>query len=390
MDKNFLLKESKSFCILPWIHIHTSPVGKIYPCCISRLEMEKDTLKDAFHSKEMNQLRYDMLNDIQNPVCNSCYKMDNFLQTSRVHHNNIFSHKFDEVVPFTKSDGSLDEMKLSYFDVRFSNICNMKCRMCFSDYSSQWAKEENRVILNDDNKFLPEILEQINNLELVYFAGGEPLITEQHYVVLEELIRAKKDVPLIYSTNASMLKFKSKDLFDLWKHFSNIQLRVSMDHYGKKAEYIRHGTHWDTIESNILKFKYYDNIDLNILTVVSIYNYSDLPKIHNYIVEKELLKINTNWQLYNLENPKYLNILALTKTLKDSANLSIKKHCDGLDQQKFQHIINQMMNSVNYSNSGELYSNYKDEFAREIKRLDKIRNENFESTFPELMGMLNE
>ena len=31
--EEFLLKESKTFCIYPWIHLHAYPTGEAYPCC---------------------------------------------------------------------------------------------------------------------------------------------------------------------------------------------------------------------------------------------------------------------------------------------------------------------------------------------------------------------
>ena len=34
---------------------------------------------------------------------------------------------------------------------------------------------------------LNEVLEQVEHIDLAYFAGGEPLITPEHYVILEEM-----------------------------------------------------------------------------------------------------------------------------------------------------------------------------------------------------------
>jgi MoaA/NifB/PqqE/SkfB family radical SAM enzyme len=314
--------------------------------------------------------------------------MDGYSQTSREHHNRIFSHKFDDIVTKTKDDGSLNDFHLSYFDIRFSNICNMKCRMCNSDYSSQWAKETNKPILNGNDVFLKEVLDSIDTLELAYFAGGEPLITDQHYVILEELIRKNKDIPLIYSTNASTIKYKNKDLLDLWKHFTNIELRVSMDHYGEKAEYIRHGTNWDLIESNIIKFKSLSNVNLALLTVVNLYNYSDLPEIYNYILEKELLKQKSNWILFNMTHPTHLTALMLPKNLKNIANENITRYAESLSEE-FTHIKSQLTNLVKYVQSQDTYDELKDKFIDEVHKLDKLRGESYVSTFPKLASMLN-
>ena len=56
---------------------------------------------------------------------------------------------------------------------------------------------------NEEGGILQEILEQVEYIDIAYFAGGEP-ITPEHYVILEELIRlGKTDTVLRYNTNAS-------------------------------------------------------------------------------------------------------------------------------------------------------------------------------------------
>jgi organic radical activating enzyme len=145
--------------------------------------------------------------------------------------NDEFKEFYDECMENTNDDGSLKEFKMRYFDIRFSNICNFKCRTCGGGFSSQWEQEDlkskvtyARVFPKNDNPdFLQDIVEQVPNLKTAYFAGGEPLITEEHYILLEEMIRTKKSdhIQLRYNTNMSNLKFKNKDLLALWKHFKN-------------------------------------------------------------------------------------------------------------------------------------------------------------------------
>ena len=36
--EEFLLKESKTFCIYPWIHLHAYPTGEAYPCCHAEMK----------------------------------------------------------------------------------------------------------------------------------------------------------------------------------------------------------------------------------------------------------------------------------------------------------------------------------------------------------------
>lgn len=387
-DKNFLLNQSKSFCMLPWLHIHTTPQGKIMPCCIADMDIEKHSLRHAFHSDEMNTLRKNMLEGVQNKACDACYMMDPYGETSRKHHNKLFAHRFDELVPQTKEDGSLDTFKLHYYDIRFSNVCNMKCRMCNSDYSSQWAAEKGLPSKYPNDFYLVEVLERIDDLELAYFAGGEPLVSEHHYTILEQLIRKNKDIPLIYSTNASILKFKDKDLLDLWKNFSKIDLRVSMDHYGEKAEYIRHGTVWENVKKNILTVKQLDNVNLSLLTVVNLYNYLDLPNIHKYILDNQLLKITNNWLLFKMNYPEHLTSQALPEHIKNQAKETLTSYVNGLDI-NYSHIKNQILSTIKYTESEHTYSLHKEQLISEIKHLDNIRKEDFVKTFPELESIVN-
>lgn len=388
-DKNFLLNQSKSFCMLPWLHIHTTPVGKIMPCCVADMNIDKNSLRHAFHSEQMNKLRKDMLAGIQNNACNACYKMDPYGETSRKHHNKLFAHRFDELVPQTHDDGSLDVFKLHYYDIRFSNICNMKCRMCNSDYSSQWALENGEYPRYSNDFYLIEVLERIDNLELAYFAGGEPLISEHHYTILEELIRKNKDIPLIYSTNASTLRFKNKDLLNLWKHFTNIDVRVSMDHYGERAEYIRHGTDWEKVKNNILLFKDLPNVKLSILTVVNLYNYLDLPDIHQYIINNQLLKQQSNWHLFKMNYPEHLTTLALPESIKNIAKQSLTDYVNSIVDDTHEHVKNQILSMVKYTESENTYEQHKEQLKAEILRLDNKRDENFAKTFPHLETILN-
>ena len=35
MDVDDLIKSGKHFCVLPWIHFHAWPDGKVMPCCVA-------------------------------------------------------------------------------------------------------------------------------------------------------------------------------------------------------------------------------------------------------------------------------------------------------------------------------------------------------------------
>ena len=213
------------------------------------------------------------------------------------------------------------------FDIRFSNICNFKCRTCGSEFSSQWGAEMNRhhdkthpiVIHADDHRggLLQEVLEQIPNIDLAYFAGGEPLITDEHYTILEEMIRlGRTDITLRYNTNASSIKYKHHDILSLWKHFKKIELSCSVDHYGERAEWLRKGTDWGTIESNLLAFRKLDYVSFQMNTVFSIFNYLTIGEFYEYLMSKDIVRPG-DWyhSLYLAVNPSYYSAKSLPKEL---------------------------------------------------------------------------
>jgi hypothetical protein len=404
-----ILTSSKSFCIIPWIHLHTTPSGVAAPCCIAESCATDDgvgdskiqSLKDIVNSDKLKQLRLDMLNDVKNPECIKCHRHEEQdVMSFRQHSNRDYEKYFDEVISQTMNDGSLSEFKMRYFDIRFSNICNFKCRTCGSGFSTQWEQEDlkNKVWFaksipkNDNVEFLNEVVDQIENIETAYFAGGEPLITEEHYVMLEEMIRqGRTDIQLSYNTNLSNLKFKDKDLLSLWSKFTkNIVIYASVDHYGDRAEYIRSGTDWGLVENNFLTAKKTPYIQLQMNTVLSVFNCLTIHEFYQYLIDKQLYKPKDNvYSLYNMSTPEHLSCHILPPTLKDRGKLSLESAIKTMRNHKFtEGKINELEKSIGWIYARDTWDEQKTKFQQELMRLDKIRGESFERTFPELVELL--
>jgi organic radical activating enzyme len=395
--------------MLPWVHLHTTPTGVAGPCCISTScttdsgvgDSKTESLMEIINSEKMKKLRLDMLNEVDNSECVKCYNQEkeninSFRQDSIIQ----FKDYYDEALSNTLNDGSLTKFKMKYFDIRFNNICNFKCRTCTSEYSSQWEQENlkskvpsARVILKNNNpKFLEEVVNQIQYMKIAYFAGGEPLITEEHYVLLEEMIRQKcTDIILRYNTNLSNLKFKDKDLLSLWKHFTHkIQVSSSIDHVGSRAEYIRHGTDWSKIEENFIQVKKTPYIVLNMNTVLSVFNILTIHEFYQYLIDKKLYNPNdTVYSLYNMSDPLYIACHILPKEYKLKAKESLEKSIELLKNNNFKDKqIQQPEQSLKWLFTTDSWEEQKDKFRSEIQRLDKLRGEDFCKTFPELAGLL--
>lgn len=403
MNKDFLLNESKTFCMFPWVHLNATPKGDVYPCCSNDYTQpvgntKDDRLEEIFNSPKMRELRLDMLNERKNKICDFCYKHEeagpySFRNYSKEH----FSKYFDETVPTTLEDGTVEDFKMRYFDIRFSNICNFKCRTCGSEFSSKWGEEMRKnydpnhpvtIHVDDDTGYvLDEVLEHIEHIDLAYFAGGEPLITDEHYIILEEMIsKGRTDITLRYNTNASNIKYKKHNILDLWKHFKKVELSCSIDHYGERAEYMRKGTDWGVVESNLLTFRDLEYVDFQINTVFSIYNYLTITEFYQYLKDKNILREH-DWyhSLYLAVHPNYYCAKSLPKDLKDIAS---SKALSYISNNGTNTCIPRLLNdAVTFANESDNWDIVKEEFLKHTRSIDIIRGENFCEVFPELSSL---
>lgn len=399
-----LIFESKSFCIYPWIHSHIHSTGKVYPCCTFKERnavghSHQKSLYEIWNDEPMRDVRKKMLNDEWVAGCVNCYEQEKSgFFSMRVSANKHFGHHIN-IVDETLQDGSLPDMKLIYWDVRFSNLCNLRCRSCGHDFSSNWyddqiklagpeyAKNHKRIFYagKSETDIWEQLLPHIDYLEQVYFAGGEPLIMEEHYKLLKELIKRKKtNVRLIYNSNFNQLTYKKINVLELWQEFDSVSIGASLDGMEKHAEYIRKGTDWKQVEKNREEMlKVCPKVDFYISPTLSVMNALHLPDFHRAWVNKGFLQpqdVNVNILL----NPTHYRIDILPKYYKNKIKDLYKEHIDwlkNLDKLKratigFESAINFMMASDK--------SNLLEVFKEKTATLDNIRNENILDAIPEL------
>lgn len=398
LDKEHLLTESKVFCMFPWTHLNATPKGDIYPCCSNDYTMPMGntadmTLEEAFNTDYMKQLRLNMLAGKPSKICTFCYNHEQASPHSfRTYSLDHFKKYFDDAMSMTHTDGTVDQFKMRYFDIRFSNICNFKCRTCGTEFSSQWAMEDKKtynpdgpIIIHVDNqkgRVLQEVLEHVEHIDLAYFAGGEPLITQEHYVILEELIRqGRTNTVLRYNTNASTLNYKHYDIVELWKHFDRVEVSCSIDHYGERAELMRHGTNWEKIKQNLIVFRGLEFVDFQINTVLSVFNYMTLVEFYDYMIDNYIIDPEKDWyhSLYQAVHPLHYSARALPAEMKAQAREKIEKRFTGngcLDRLAHE--------AVKFAEAEDTWEEVRDAFFHNTVRLDGIRNEDLFRTFPEL------
>ena len=393
----------------PWTHMSVWQNGDAYPCCIYHWDMPVGNINEAgfkgvWNSKEMRELRTRMLANIPSQGCEKCIKYDEQGIISYRHKfNTEYNHHFD-LIGTTQDDGTVEQMNLAYFDVRFSNLCNMKCRSCGPHFSSKWAEDyvgKPEIVEINHPEMWEEIEEILPNIEEVYFTGGESLFMPQHYRLLDMLIERGLKPRLTYNSNATRLSLKGKHIKDYWQHFDRIFYCVSLDQVGPKAEYTRNGQTWDTVFSNLcwirdnFEHSYEKGVVIQPNPTISVLNIMDLRDIMNFLFEHNIAT-DHDVNLSNvLVGPEWLSITILPEHYKDIAKerlLQLKQDVDILFEQKkifpqrkkFLHegidnIINFMYNKDD--------THMIPKFREEMQKIDLKRGENFLRVFPELKDL---
>jgi sulfatase maturation enzyme AslB (radical SAM superfamily) len=229
-----------------------------------------------------------------------------------------------------------------------------------------------------------QMQEHIPHLEQIYFAGGEPLIMEEHYWILKELADRKMfDVKLIYNTNFSRLSLKDNNVLDLWPLFKNVSVGASLDGMDAHGEYIRKGTKWDQIVRNREQMiERCPNVDFYVSSTVSLYNALHVTDFHRRWANLGLIKPQ-DWNVNILQGPDRDRIDVLPKQYKEQVLAKVQDHINWLRPlDHLQRATSGYEGMLNFMNGGD-NSHLLKEFFRVNDIHDNYRKEVFEDTFIE-------
>jgi hypothetical protein len=350
----------KNFCVLPFIHLATTTEGTCRLCCkVNRFNtinkpdgtpynVNVDSIDEIWNSDHYTKIRSRVLAGEQLPECATCWREEE-----------IFSSNWGQYKKETDKSSSkrrkenqkwlyrektrltddwktvVDDPKIRYYDVRLSNLCNLKCRMCWPHFSSQIVKEQKQFAdaglpTHYKEYDLPDwdatlLWEGINNniidIEEITFVGGEPTLHNEMYELLDTLIEQgiSKNIRLKLTTNLTNLQPR---LLKAIPHFKNVIVNTSIDGIGKVNDYIRYPSDWTTVSNNLdtlLDMLDGDYLRINVSPVVQAYNIFDLGNIVQWYVEKWTkyqAGPNFELQLDLLYDPDHLNVCLLNSTAK--------------------------------------------------------------------------
>lgn len=278
------LTNSKSFCIMPWVHLATEPNGDVKICCLSKkriganntnLNLGKNDVIDIYNSEQVRKNRKHMLEGIRIPECGHCWREEDAGGLSqRRGVTEQWLREYPELIEMieesVKNDYHVTHAPM-YYDFRFGNLCNLKCRSCGSLNSTQINKEykelketypnttfffdsgEKYETLNDwykTEQFYNNVYNNIDKIRKIYVTGGEPTLIEENYKIMEKIVELDraKEVTIMFNTNMTNLR---DDFYDLIIKFKNVEMCISIEGYGEIQEYLRYPSNWKQIDKNI-------------------------------------------------------------------------------------------------------------------------------------------
>lgn len=400
-EQRHRLMESDHFCMLPWIHLHAWPDGRAYPCCLANArhpvgDAKTHTMQEIWNQAPMREMRMNMLADRPCRECTDCYEQESAgFASMRNNSNKNFGQHID-MVDKTLPDGTFPDFRLHYWDVRFSNICNLKCRSCGSIFSSRWYDDDVKLWGKElrprvqfagrhEDDIWQQMQQHIPHLEQIYFAGGEPLIMEEHSKILKLLIKENNTrVRLIYNTNLTELKYKKQSVLELWQHFPEVCVAASLDDMGDRASIIRSGTDWSQVEQNIRDLKREcPHIDFMISPTLSMMNIWNFVRFHRYMVEQGFIEAK-DFNLNILQGPQDYRIDILPQDIKLEFRQEFEQHIEWLrPQDPLQRAVGGFEGAIAFMMATD-NSHLLTDFWRSVNDLDWSRSESLVSVVPEL------
>ena len=401
------LDETTAFCLAPWVLFHVQTTGNVAPCCVaggSFGNVKYQTVDEIWNGASIRDFRTRMLRGESMPACRVCHLKE---RTGNRSLRQIINAGHAEKMPWVEStaeDGSSVDSRPVTWDVRLSNVCNFRCRSCFHGASSGWFEEARKLkyqvapqavirAVVDPQAILAQLEPLVPHVEEVYFAGGEPLIMEEHYRILDLLVAHQRfDVKLVYDTNFSLLHYKNVDVLDLWSRFPNIEVSASVDGSRERGEYLRKGQSWPQLLENRHRLEERcPHVRFSVRATVSALNVLHLPDLHRELVDTEFVEMD-RFIINIVVYPRTYDMRILPARLKKQARRLFEEHTAWirrrgsdleLDSTTVDRVVDRFDNCLRHLESADT-SRFMRGFQRHTLRLDHMRQESVTTVFPEL------
>ena len=322
------------FCVAPFVNLSTTNNGKVRLCCqsktLDKLHVNKHSLDEIWQGEAYTRIRNQFLNNEWPDECVICKNNeDKNIQSRRDFENKKWTQIEKKPYPTQAVDFPWA------VDLRLGNLCNLKCIMCTPDNSNTWYDEyENfehlQFFKKDENvrwpfhtSFLDNYETWVSKVRVLYFSGGEPLLIKKHRQIIEFLIEQDlaKNIILWYDTNGTYI---DQEWIDMWSHFEEVNLSLSIDGGKEINEYIRHPINHDDLLTNYkLLANRPSNINVKLQIAVGALNIFELDSIEQY---SKQFNFSISFNISIVFWPNFMTLEALPQSIIDQAAEKYKNH----------------------------------------------------------------
>ena len=400
MDDPQDLSQLENFCILPWVQAHLNQSGAVAPCCkvvndFAYGNLKESDLQAALNSPGAVEMRRELLAGKSPAVCRECKALDR-AGTPSLRTDSLKYHPVAVVQVLAERSEVVSVKDLTSLDIRFSNLCNFKCRSCGPEYSSSWEASgtgSRHVQLSKVDHFWPLMDSLIPQLQHLYIAGGEPSLDSDHFEFLKRLIaKGRKDIHVAYNSNLSKLSLRNHSWLEDLRQLPSVRLGISVDGAGPQAEVLRKGTVWTEIVDNIRTLKTEaPHVQLILNPTVSAMNIFHLPDAIRNWIATGLLTCDMDLQFNILFKPAYLSLNILNPKERELVNQRFASLRLWLQAEVSSDLAHKLLPQIDFllqSFTEELHSDLRKQFRYVTFALDRKREESFVKHFPEHFEML--
>jgi organic radical activating enzyme len=392
------------FCVLPWVSLEASPIGTVRPCCLADDELVNDAgekfslltadFANIQNSQNMKSLREDFLAGRQPQTCRKCWNEELAGRTSkRMHTLDRLKHILGD------QEWTTDAKPMIFLDLKLGNICNLKCRICGSWSSSQFATEEINDAPPEEKKstyayqmlragswprentqFWQQIDQHLADIRYIEFTGGEPFMIQEHFAMLQGIVDRgiANQVEIHYNTNGTHYPEQAEEI---WKHFKTVEIAISIDDLDKRFEYQRSNAVWAEILHNLDRFRELrqrqPNIQLQCCSTVNVFNIRYIDQLARWIDRQGFDFVYWNM----MHDAWYFSIACLPEHVKTEVIVHLESATIPSQwRDEFDRICDFMRQGA--STDGSMT-------ATKIRELDRRRQQNFAKVCPEMASLLD-
>lgn len=345
----------ETLCLLPWLNLSLDVDGTSRPCCKFEREHPGTTyafanladapLQEVWNSEGMRQLRQDFLDGVRPAGCSACWDEEaagiaSFRQT----------YVDDRRISARPDLDDLSPPAPAALDLKLSNACNLKCRICGPVASSLWLNEElkhapaespTRIFLEQNKEFFrsnkitdqPANVEELRrwapHIQSLEMTGGEPMLSKENRQIIEMICEHgnPEAVALTLTTNATVI---DERILAALPRFGEVVISLSIDDIGQRLEYQRAPLRWDEVDQNLDRYAALASPTCQVFTntTVSTLNAWYLPEYLAWIHERfPGGEIQPNLNL--VHGPRHYCIQVLPRDLKEVVEARMRAAATG-------------------------------------------------------------